>query len=109
MVDAGTIEVTATCLPFAFLYAVVKATIQVDGKVVARGWGTHSIEVAPGQHVVEVSYPWLPMARRTALGTATVDVGPGETVRVRYTARLLQFLPGKMQVEAPIPRAQVVR
>lgn len=107
--NAATIEVTASCLPFAFVYAVVKATIQVDGKVVARGWGTHAIEVEPGEHVVEVSYPWLPVARRTALAKATVDVRAGETVRVHYAARLLQFLPGKMRVEAAIPRAQVVR
>ena len=100
---------TASCLPFAFLYAVVKATIQVDGKVVARGWGTHSIEVEPGQHVVEVSYPWLPVARRSALGTATVEVRAGETVCVHYAARMLQFLPGKIRVESPIPRARVVR
>ena len=87
----------------------VKATIQVDGKVVARGWGTHSIEVEPGLHVVEVSYPWLPVARRNALATATVEVRPAETVCVHYTARLLQFLPGEIRVEAPIPSARVVR
>jgi hypothetical protein len=108
-VDAGTIEVTASCLPFAFMYAVVRATIQVDGKVVARGWGTHSIAVEPGQHLVEVSYPWLPKARRIALAAATVQVAAGETVRVRYKPRVLQFLPGKIRVEAPIPRARLVR
>ena len=107
--STATIEVTASCLTFAFVYAVVRATIQVDGKVVARGWGTHSIDVEPGQHVVEVSYPWLPVARRNALGTASVDVRDGETVRIHYAARLFQFLPGKIRVEAPIPRARVVR
>jgi hypothetical protein len=55
-----------------------------------------------------VSYPWLPASRRTNAATVTVEVSAGRTVRVRYTARLLQFLPGKLRVDERLPEARVV-
>src|SRR5690348_8106917 len=106
--EQGTIEVTAAYSPLAFLYAIVKATIEIDGVVVRRGWGTHAIEVAPGKHEIAVSYPWLPVARRAGLNTVAVDVHAGELVRVHYTARLARFLPGKLRVEPTVPSARVV-
>lgn len=106
--EQGTIEVTAAFSPLAFLYAIVKATIEIDGQVVRRGWGTHAIEVAPGRHEVSVSYPWMPMARRAGLNTVAVDVHAGEIVCVHYTARLMRFLPGKLRVDPAVPAARVV-
>ena len=47
MGETGTIEVTAKFSALAFMYAIVKATVEVDGAVVARGWGTHRIESSP--------------------------------------------------------------
>ncbi|HTR54972.1 MAG TPA: hypothetical protein VMJ10_30010 [Kofleriaceae bacterium] len=106
--EQAIIEVVAGYSPFAYLYALVKATIAIDGAVVRRGWGTHAIPVAPGRHVVEVSYPWLPFARRAGRNEVSVEVAAGETVRVHYTARLVRYIPGKMRVEDRIPSARVV-
>ena len=106
--EPGTIEVTAGYSPLAFVYAIVKATIELDGRVVRRGWGTHAIEVAPGRHELAVSFPWLPVARRACPSSVAVEVHPGEIVRVHYTARLSQLLPGKLRVEPAVPGARVV-
>ena len=103
----GFIEVTATHSPLAFMYALVQATVTLNGQTVRRGWGTHVLEVQPGQHFVAVSYPWI--FGDMGVNSATVDVRAGEIVRIHYTARLLRFLPGKMRVEEPIPSARVVK
>ena len=104
----GTIEVTARYSPLAFFYAIVRATIEVDGVVARRGWGTHAIGVTPGQHVVAISYPWLPLARKAGLNSVTVDVSEGETVRVHYTASVIRMIPGRIRVDERVPAARVV-
>ena len=109
MGDRGTIEITAKFSVLAFMYAIVKATVEVDGAVAARGWGTHRIEVEPGAHVVQVSYPWLPLARRAGRNDVTVEVAANETVQVVYTARLMRYLPGKIEVSERFPSARVVK
>ena len=106
--DKGIIEVAAKFSLLAFVYGLVKATIEIDDIVTRRGWGTHSIEVEPGSHVVQVSYPWLPYSRRAGQNQVTVEVAAHETVRVEYTARLLRYMPGKMQVSERFPAARVV-
>ena len=106
--EQGTIEVTAAYSLLSLVYAIVKATIEIDGIVVRRGWGTHAIDVAPGRHEVAVSFPWLPIARRACLSSVAVEVHAGEIVRVHYTARFSQLLPGKLRVEPAVPSARVV-
>lgn len=105
--DGGVIEVTAAHSPFAFIYGLFRPTIEIDDRVEKRPWGTSAFEVAAGKHVVAVSYPWL-FSRRCGRNAIEVDVRAGETVRVRYTARNVRYVPGTIVVEDPIPNARVV-
>jgi hypothetical protein len=107
-VDKGTIEVTARFSPFAFLYALVRARIEIVGTREVRGWGTHQVEVEPGSHIVRVSYPWL-ITPRAGENQVVVEVHAGETVRVEYTARLVRFVPGKMRVADRVAPARLLK
>ena len=97
-VDDGTIEVVATHPAAAFFYSMMKANIEVDGNFSKHAWGSYSFAVAPGTHVVAVSYPWLFMSR-CGRRQVEVAVGSGETVRVTYRARFLRYVPGKIKTE----------
>jgi hypothetical protein len=106
--ENGTIEVTAQHSALAFLYALFKPNIEIDGQLEKRPWGTHAFEVAPGRHTVEVSYPWL-FAPKCGKNSVEVNVSAGETVRVRYKAPPVRYVPGKIVVDDPVPPARVVR
>jgi len=106
--ETGVVEVTTSHSPLAFIYALVQTTIEIDNRVERRPWGTHRFEVAPGEHTIAVSYPWV-FDRRCGRNSVTVTVRAGETARIAYRAPLIRYLPGKITTEDPIPRARVVR
>jgi hypothetical protein len=41
--------------------------------------------------------------------TVTLSLQPGETKRVRYHARMIRFVPGKISVEGSLPEARALR
>ena len=104
----GVVEITASYSPLAFIYALVKPTIEIDGKVRRRPWGTHRFEVEPGEHTIAISYPWF-MDRRCGRNSVTVMVREGETTHIAYRAGLIRFLPGKITLDERIPAARVVK
>lgn len=98
--EGGTIEVVARYPRVVVTYALMKVKIEVDGKVSARSWGSHSFDVVPGRHYVAVSCAGL-MTRRAVL----VEVGVGETTRVTYRAPVLRGLKGKIAGDNATPVA----
>ena len=101
-------EIATSHSPLAFIYALTKTTIEIDDELRRRPWGTHRFEVAPGEHTIAISYPWL-FARRCGRSSVTVTVRAGETTHVAYRVGLIRFLPGKITIDDPIPSARVVR
>ena len=95
--EQGTIEVTASHSPLAFIYSLFKVNIEIDGDLVKRPWATYLFGVPTGRHTVAVSYRWL-FVSQCGRNSVDVEVHPGETVRVHYRAGLIRFLPGKMSV-----------
>jgi hypothetical protein len=91
----GFIEVEAAHTPLAFFYRFFTPTIELNGRKERRPWGTHTFEVAPGDYVVAVSYPWL-LSPECGRNSISVAVGPGEVKKVRYCAGLIRYLPGKI-------------
>jgi hypothetical protein len=87
---------------------VVRDTIEIDDQAERRPWGTHRFEVAPGEHAIAVSYPWV-FKRRCGRSSVTVTVRVGELMRVVYRVGEIRYLPGKIRVEEPIPSARVVK
>lgn len=85
--------------PFAFLLAITKPKIVVNGqRVPVTRWGANHVPVGPGQHHVRVSTPWL---FDMGPATATVPVNPGQGTRVHYRAPVVIFLNGAI---GPVPQ-----
>jgi hypothetical protein len=103
----GTIEITTAYPAIAFFYGLVQPNYIIEGHIEKRPWGTHAFAVAPGHHRVEVSYPWV-LVRHAGRAHVEVDVAEGETVRLRYKANAMRYLPGKLTVEGPLPQARIV-
>jgi len=105
--EQGILEITASHSPLAFIYSLFKTNIVIDGQLERRPWGTHRFPVEPGQHVVEVSYPWL-FTQRCGRNSVEVSVGPGQILRVHYHAPAIRYMAGTITVESPLPSARVV-
>lgn len=97
--DPPGLTVDASYSPFAFLLAITKPKIQVNGQQVpVTRWGPNHIPVGPGQHHVRVSTPWL---FDMGPATATVPVQPGNGTRVYYKAPVVILLNGAI---GPVPQ-----
>jgi hypothetical protein len=88
--------VTTEFFPLAFLMALFKPKILIDGyEVPVAGWGRTVVPVHPGQHRVHVHVPyWLP----SQLGPADtlVDVYPGYLVELEYKAPVWGYSAGSL-------------
>ncbi|MBF6289594.1 hypothetical protein IU457_25865 [Nocardia cyriacigeorgica] len=92
--DPPGLTVDASYTPMAFLLAITKPKIIVNGQQVpSTRWGANHIPVGPGQHHVKVSTPWL-----FDMGPATtaVPVAEGQAARLYYRAPALIFLNGAL-------------
>ncbi|WP_249357828.1 hypothetical protein [Nocardia cyriacigeorgica] len=97
--DPPGLTVDASYTPMAFLLAITKPKIIVNGQQVPNTrWGANHIPVGPGQHHVKVTTPWL-----FDMGPATtaVPVAEGQPARLYYRAPALIFLNGAI---GPVPQ-----
>jgi hypothetical protein len=101
------IEIVTSHPAFAFFYKTLQPNVRLDDELHGAPWGTSHFDVAPGTHTVAVSYPWL--LREAGRATVTLTLQPGETKRVRYHARMIRFVPGKISVEGSLPEARALR
>lgn len=79
-----------------------RPTATIDGQPYRLPWGEHFIPLRPGQHQLQMSYPWL---RRFPAGRAAArfDVAPDQVVRASYRAPnsvLVAFRPGTLRFES---------
>ncbi|WP_256673867.1 hypothetical protein [Nocardia cyriacigeorgica] len=97
--DPPGLTVDASYTPMAFMLAITKPKIFVNGQQVpGTRWGANHIPVGPGQHQVKVSTPWL-----FDMGPATTvaPVAEGQAARLYYRAPALIFLNGAI---GPVPQ-----
>ncbi|WP_280468448.1 hypothetical protein [Nocardia cyriacigeorgica] len=90
--DPPGLTIDASYTPMAFLLAITKPKIHINGQQVPNTrWGANHIPVGPGQHQVKVSTPWL-----FDMGPATTvaPVSEGQAARIYYRAPALIFLNG---------------
>jgi hypothetical protein len=90
-----------------FLYSVVTPNIVIDERLSQRPWGTHEFQLAAGEHMIAISYPWL-LWRRCGEARVRLELRPGETRIVRYSARIIRFIPGRIRVDDPLPQARML-
>ncbi|GAA4963322.1 hypothetical protein [Actinoplanes utahensis] len=94
--DAAAITITARYFPLAFLLALVKPVVTVDGRPVAMRWREPAVvPVAPGQHHLHAHTPYL-LPRRMGKADLVVTAHPGQSVDVEYKAPLVVFAGGAL-------------
>ncbi|GIE29894.1 hypothetical protein Ait01nite_029390 [Actinoplanes italicus] len=85
----STITVTARYFPLAFLLALVKPVLIIDGQPVRIGWNEPVVvPVTPGQHHVHVHTPYL-LPRRMGKADLVVTAHPGRSVDLEYKSPLV--------------------
>ncbi|ROP34085.1 hypothetical protein [Couchioplanes caeruleus] len=91
----GALALTLRHHPLAFLLALFKPVVEVDGHRVGNAWGRIVVPLAPGQHHVHVHVPYL---LPTCIGAADlgVTVHPGQTVELDYRAPMIVFIGGAL-------------
>lgn len=102
-----TLEITMRYSPFAFLYALFKPNITINGARERRPWGTHRFELPPGTYLVELSYPWL-FTDECGKNSVQIALREGDHKHIRYTARVVRYWPGKLTVDEPVPTARAL-
>lgn len=79
-----------------FLLAVAPRIV-IDGVETTAAWGEQTFPVSPGEHAVEVFFPYFG-GRAGKAGTA-VSLRPGEGVRLVYRTPMVVTSSGKLRVE----------
>ena len=92
-----TIELTVAHNKLAFIYRRFTPTVEINGVKERRPWGVHRAALSPGAYDVSVSYPWL-LNPECGRNTVRVILEAGEERKIKYCARLLRYLPGKITV-----------
>jgi hypothetical protein len=90
------LEVTIAHNPLAFFYEACTPTVTINGKKERKPWGTHLFSLPPGDYEVAVSYPWI--ISECGRNSVRFSLAAGETKKVRYSARLIRFIPGAISV-----------
>jgi hypothetical protein len=94
--DFSAITVTARYFPLAFLLALVKPVLIIDGQPVGMRWNDPVVvPVRPGQHHVHVHTPYL-IPRRMGKADLVVTAHPGQTVELEYKSPLVVFAGGAL-------------
>jgi hypothetical protein len=92
---ATSIEVTVTHPRLAFIYRFFTPTIEINGKKDRRPWGVHLYTLPPGDYEIAVSYPWIANVE-SGKNSVRIRLEDGQLRKVKYTARYLRYIPGKI-------------
>ncbi len=93
----ATIEVTASHMPTSIAQDVVHPIIEIDGEPRECNWGVNTITISPGQHTLKAYHKWLLFSQAYKSST-TVDIGEGETVKLKWHTGAAAFRPGVWSV-----------
>jgi hypothetical protein len=94
--DERALEVNLTFPWLAFLYGLTRPLVRVDGVLVARGWGLHTVGLPRGVAQVSVHVPYLGFR----VGKATFTSEPGGPAHLEYRPPYLTLLAGDIGVTA---------
>lgn len=91
------VELTVAHSPLAFFYDYVTPTVEINGTKETADWGVYILSLSPGDYEISVSYPWF-FFSECGKNTARFHLEANETRKVKYCARLIRYLPGKITV-----------
>ena len=94
--EFAAITITARYFPLAFLLALVKPVVTVDGQPVRMRWREAVVvPVTPGPHHLHAHTPYL-LPRRMGKADLVVTAQPGQNVDLEYKAPLVIFAGGAL-------------
>ena len=93
--------------PLAFIYALFKPNIVINGRLERRPWGVHTYTLPAGKYLLELSYPWM-FSSECGKNSVEVVLRPGDRKHIRYHARMIRYWPGKITVEDSLPIARAL-
>ena len=94
------IQVTTSFFPLSFFLYACTPRIVIDGEVMLRPWGTHSFQLTPGMHNVQVYFHYLLFAK-CGFAQTNVVVQPHCVHRLKFEMGIFMFVPGKLQELPP--------
>jgi hypothetical protein len=94
------VEIHTSFFPLSFFLYLCTPTIVIDGVANRRPWGTHSFQLTPGMHHVQIHFRYLFMATCGAAG-AKVVVQPNCIHRLRYEMGIFVLSPGTIRELPP--------
>ena len=83
---------------------MVSPLVTIDGYPAPARWGPNPYPVTPGQHQVRV---WARYLFDYGAAEQTVDIAPGQSLDVHYSAPMLTFIRGRIGF-VPQPRPGLV-
>ena len=94
------IQVETSFFPLSFFLYACTPRIVVDGNVMLRPWGNHSIPLEPGMHQVRIyfHYLFLPQCGPAAIN---VVVQPNCVHRIKYEMGIFMFSTGSIREIQP--------
>ena len=91
----GAIAITLKYHPIAFLMALFKPVLEINGQPAPRAWGRQVIPLAPGNYHVHAHVPYL-LPPRIGSADLGVTLMPGQTVELEYRAPTIAFMNGAL-------------
>jgi hypothetical protein len=77
------VEIDLGFFPLLWMLLFVRPRLSIDGVVEKSRWAKHSIELAPGRHVIEAWFLWL-LPGQVCHGSTVIEVVPGRSYKLRY-------------------------
>lgn len=98
----GQLEITTGFFFLAWILFLITPTIEINRQPQKRAWGTHLIDLPPGQYELTVSFRYL-FIERCGAATAHVPIYPGQATVVKYEAPWFMFSAGTMTIQGNRP------
>lgn len=90
------IEVKTGFFLLAFILFMCTPVIEINGEKNRRPWGNHFFDLAPGDYVVKIYFPYLFMSECGA-NQLKVSVAEGNVKKISYRAPLILLMAGKIK------------
>jgi hypothetical protein len=94
------IQIETSFFPLSFFLYACTPRIVIDGEIMLRPWGSHSFQLTPGMHHVQVYFHYLFMPK-CGFTQAAVVVQPNCVHQLKYEMGILMFLPGSIRELPP--------
>lgn len=101
------LDITLEYSPLQFILSAVTPTVILNGQRHKVPWGRHVWPMPPGEHVIDVSFPYM-FQERSCPAILRAAIYAGHTTVVKYTAPALMWSNGTMVFLGHFPAQSAV-